>query len=93
MEPDNAPTASNSINRSNKQTRQLKTKLRTLETRLERLNRKLGEVDEALTKTSLYEKGGGDDLQSLLREQLSLKDQISELEESWLDMTTTLEAM
>jgi len=24
---------------------------------------------------------------------LSLKDQISELEESWLDMTTTLEAM
>lgn len=93
VEPDNAPTASNSINRSNKQTRQLKTKLRTLETRLERLNRKLGEVDEALTKTSLYEKGGGDDLQSLLREQLSLKDQISELEESWLDMTTTLEAM
>ena len=93
VEPDNAPTASNSINRSNKQTRQLKTKLRTLETRLERLNRKLGEVDEALTKTSLYEKGGGDELQSLLREQLSLKDQISELEESWLDMTTTLEAM
>ena len=72
VEPDNAPTASNSINRSNKQTRQLKTKLRTLETRLERLNRKLGEVDEALTKTSLYEKGGGDDLQSVSYTHLTL---------------------
>ena len=80
-------------NASGKQARQLKTKLRTLETQLERLNRKLGEVEEGLTDSSLYENGGGDDLQSLLREQLSLKDQISELEESWLDMTTTLEAM
>jgi len=78
---------------SGKQARQLKTKLRTLETRLERLNRKLGEVEEALTDTSLYENGGGDDLQSLLRDQLSLKEQIGDLEESWLEMTTMLEAM
>ncbi len=76
-----------------KQARQLKTKLRTLETRLERLNRKLSEVEERLTDTSLYENGGGGDLQTLLRDQLSLKDQIGELEEDWLEMTTMLEAM
>ena len=87
-------TSSNRTNNaSGKQARQLKTKLRTLETQLERLNRKLGEVEEGLTDSSLYENGGGDDLQSLLRDQLNLKDQIGELEESWLEMSTTLEAM
>ena len=87
-------TSSNRTNNaSGKQARQLKTKLRTLETQLERLNRKLGEVEEGLTDPSLYENGGGDDLQSLLRDQLNLKDQIGELEESWLEMSTMLEAI
>ncbi|MBC8272152.1 MAG: ATP-binding cassette domain-containing protein [Gammaproteobacteria bacterium] len=87
-------TSSNRINStSGKQARQLKTKLRTLETQLERLNRKLGEVEEGLTDSSLYENGGGEDLQSLLRDQLNLKDQIGELEESWLEMSTMLEAI
>lgn len=87
-------TSSNRTNNaSGKQARQLKTKLRTLETQLERLNRKLGEVEEGLTDSSLYENGGGDDLQSLLRDQLNLKDQIGELEESWLEMSTMLEAI
>ena len=87
-------TSSNRTNNaSGKQARQLKTKLRTLETQLERLNRKLGEVEEGLTDSSLYENGGGDDLQSLLRDQLYLKDQIGELEESWLEMSTILEAI
>jgi len=87
-------TSSNRTNSaSGKQARQLKTKLRTLETQLERLNRKLGEVEEGLTDSSLYENGGGDDLQSLLRDQLNLKDQIGELEESWLEMSTMLEAI
>ena len=87
-------TSSNRTNNaSGKQARQLKTKLRTLETQLERLNRKLGEVEEGLTDSSLYENGGGDDLQSLLRDQLYLKDQIGELEESWLEMSTMLEAI
>ena len=87
-------TSSNRTNSaSGKQARQLKTKLRTLETQLERLNRKLGEVEEGLTDSSLYENGGGDDLQSLLRDQLYLKDQIGELEESWLEMSTILEAI
>ena len=78
---------------SGKQIRQIKTKLRTLETSLERLNRTLREADEALADISLYENGGGDDLQSALRNQLSLKAQIDELEENWLEMTTTLEAL
>ena len=87
-------TSSNRTNNaSGKQARQLKTKLRTIETQLERLNRKLGEVEEGLTDSSLYENGGGDDLQSLLRDQLNLKDQIGELEESWLEMSTMLEAI
>jgi ATP-binding cassette subfamily F protein 3 len=87
-------TSSNRTNNaSGKQARQLKTKLRTLETQLERLNRKLEEVEEGLTDSSLYENGGGDDLQSLLRDQLNLKDQIGELEESWLEMSTMLEAI
>ena len=87
-------TSSNRNNStSSKQARQLKTKLRNLETQLERLNRKLSEVEEGLTDSKLYENGGGEDLQSLLREQLNLKDQISELEESWLEMSTILEAI
>ena len=92
--PVGGATSSNRTNSaSGKQARQLKTKLRTLETQLERLNRKLGEVEEGLTDSSLYENGGGDDLQSLLRDQLNLKDQIGELEESWLEMSTVLEAI
>ena len=74
-----------------RENRQLTSRLKTLETRLERLQRKLAEVNERLADVSLYQDGGNDDLQGLLREQISLKEQISEVEETWLATSEALE--
>lgn len=75
-----------------RENRQLKSRLKTLETRLERLQRKLAEVNEQLADVSLYQDGTNADLQGLLREQISLKEQIGEVEETWLETSEALEA-
>ncbi|MFT5208411.1 MAG: ATP-binding cassette subfamily F protein 3 [Flavobacterium sp.] len=75
-----------------KASRQLKTKILSLEKSLERLHRKLGEVDLALAKNTIYEKDNEDNLQNLIRDQMSLKDEIAILEEEWLSKTDLLEA-
>ncbi|MGR9091551.1 MAG: ABC-F family ATP-binding cassette domain-containing protein [Gammaproteobacteria bacterium] len=74
-----------------RENRQLKNRLKTLETRLERLQRKLAEVNERLADVTLYQDGASGDLQGLLREQLGLKEEISEAEETWLEMSEALE--
>lgn len=76
-----------------KQARQLKTRLNTIEQRLTRLQRKLAEVEAALGDPSSYDAAGNDNLQSLLRSQIELKEQIEALEEDWLEKTTTLEQL
>lgn len=75
-----------------KESRQLKTRIKTLEGSLERLNRKLKEVDEKLADNRIYESEQEDNLQNLIRDQLSLKEEISLAEEEWLAKTDELEA-
>lgn len=77
-----------------KRTKQLKTRIRTIEERLARLARKLEEIEAKLADSSLYVEGGqSPDLQRLLREQMGLKDEISELEAEWLEHSEDLEAI
>ncbi|MCB1691436.1 MAG: ATP-binding cassette domain-containing protein [Pseudomonadales bacterium] len=76
----------------NRQTQQLKSELGGIEKRLTRLTRKLAEIESSLASNELYtEGGGGADLQSLLREQVSLKEEIEGLEEDWLRKSEALE--
>jgi len=75
-----------------RENRQLQSRLKTLESRLERLQRKRREVDEQLADAALYQNNRDADLQGLLREQLSLKEQIEEVEETWLATSEALEA-
>ena len=71
---------------------QLNTKIKTLESRLERLNRKLAEVEASLGEVTLYQQTDSDDLQGLLREQISLKEQVELIEEEWLEVGEELES-
>lgn len=71
---------------------QLNTKIKTLESRLERLNRKLAEVEASLGDVTLYQQTDSDDLQGLLREQISLKEQVELIEEEWLKLGEELES-
>jgi ATP-binding cassette subfamily F protein 3 len=71
--------------------RQLRTRLKTIETRLTRLQEKLADIESTLSDASLYSEDSEKDLHQLLRDQVSLKESIAELEEEWLEKTHALE--
>jgi len=73
-----------------KEARQIRAKVATHEKTLKRLQTKLLETEEVLNNPDAYLKDEGPDLQSLLRTQIGLKDQIEELEGEWLEMNTKL---
>jgi ATP-binding cassette subfamily F protein 3 len=76
-----------------KQIRQFKTQIKTLEERLDRLHRKLAEVDLALTDSELYLKSNDTNLQGLLRDKLSLETETATVEEQWLERQEQLESL
>ncbi|XOV86272.1 MAG: ABC-F family ATP-binding cassette domain-containing protein [Pseudomonadota bacterium] len=76
----------------NREARQIRTRLGTIEQRLERLQGKLGEVESRLSDPALYTDKGDGEVQSLLREQIGLKEEIEVLEAEWLEKTESLEA-
>lgn len=76
-----------------REAQQLRTRLKTLDTRLERLHRKLSEVDAGLSDVTLYQDPNAPELQGLIRDQLSLKEQIGQVEEQWLDLSESLETL
>ena len=78
---------------SGKQGRQLKTRIKTLEDRLERLQAKLTAVDTDLANPDLYQQGADNNLQRLLRDKLGLEEEIAGLEEQWLEHHEMLEAL
>ncbi|MDA0979199.1 MAG: ATP-binding cassette domain-containing protein [Proteobacteria bacterium] len=73
--------------------RQLRTRISTLDDRMARLHRKLGEVETRLTEPALYETRDHPDLQGLLRDQMELKAQLETMEEEWLALSTELESL
>ena len=76
-----------------RQTRQLKTRLNTLNSRMERLQIKLVKVEDKLADPGFYEDYDNVDLQGLLRDQLTIKDELNELEETWLELQLKLESL
>jgi ATP-binding cassette subfamily F protein 3 len=93
---ENRPEAAPAIkkktaHRPGRELRQMKTRIRTLDDRMERLQRKLSEVEEKLSDPALHMGGDQAELQGLLRDQVELKTQLSELEEEWLTLSENIE--
>ena len=76
---------------NHRQARQLRSRLKTVETRLERLQGKLNDVDAKLAASTGYDQDQAENLQSLVRDQLGLKEEITILEEEWLEKTHELD--
>ena len=74
-----------------KAARQLRTKIRTLDQRLERLIKKLVAIETELSNPDIYTREKGTSVQQLLKDQLELKSQIAEIETQWLDLSAQLE--
>ena len=72
--------------------RQIRSLIFLNEKRLDRLQGKLLEINEALSSSDIYNKEDGTHLQSLLRDQIELKNQIETIEKEWLELNTKLEA-
>lgn len=66
--------------------------IRQIEQKMERLQKALSEVEGKLAKPELYE-SGGQQLQSLLKEQGALRQELSQLEESWLEKSHELDLL
>jgi ATP-binding cassette subfamily F protein 3 len=71
--------------------RQIRSLIFLNEKRLDRLQGKLLEINEALSSSDTYNKEDGTHLQSLLRDQIELKNQIETIEKEWLELNTKLE--
>ena len=71
--------------------RQIRSLIFLNEKRLDRLQGKLLEINEALSSSDTYNKEDGSHLQSLLRDQIELKNQIETIEKEWLELNTKLE--
>jgi len=76
---------------SHKTQKRLQSRIKSIEKSLERFTGKLAEVDQALSSPEIYNHPENADLQNLLRDQLSLKEQIQTLEEEWLTLETELD--
>ena len=85
--------ASQRPDKNHKQARQLRTKINTLEKRLERLHRKLSEVESGLASPDIYKDNENPDLQNLIRDQMALKEQIHAIEGQWLELHGKLETI
>jgi ATP-binding cassette subfamily F protein 3 len=65
----------------------------SLETQMEKLQKKLGEVERALADPVLYEESSKIRLKELLGEQAGLKRKLEDAESEWLDVSETVEDM
>ena len=79
--------------RPSKQKRQLKTRLNTINRRIDRLQSRLFEIEAKLADPKLYEDYENPDLHVLLKNQHSLKAELEPLEEEWLDLHTKHESI
>jgi len=92
QEKDQTPNRHQSKPVSNhKAQKRLQGRIKSIEKSLDRFTGKLAEVDQALSSPEIYNHPENADLQNLLRDQLSLKEQIQSLEEEWLTLETELD--
>jgi ATP-binding cassette subfamily F protein 3 len=78
--------------RPGKEVRQLKTRLGTVEKHMERLQRKLSETETQLGDPGLFADPNNPDLQGLLRNQIELTEELSVVENEWLELSAELES-
>ena len=71
--------------------KQIKKEIIAVEKILKRLNRKLKEVEKSLNNPKSYKKNEELDFHALLRDQVSLKNEIELSEEQWFDLNQKLE--
>ena len=71
--------------------KQIKNEIIAIEKILKRLNRKLKEVEKSLNNPKSYENDEDFDFHTLLRDQVSLTNEIELSEEKWLDLNQKLE--
>ena len=71
--------------------KQIKNEIIAVEKILKRLNRKLKEVEKSLNNPKSYEKDEDFDFHTLLRDQVSLTNEIELSEEQWLHLNQKLE--
>ena len=71
--------------------KQIKNEIIAIEKILKRINRKLKEVEKSLNNPKSYEKDEDLDFHTLLRDQVSLINEIELSEEQWLDLNQKLE--
>ncbi len=86
------PKVSSPERRTGKQHRQMKTRLKTLDDRIARLQRKLAETEEKLSDPAIYADADNPDLQGLIRDQAELKEQLDILENEWLSLSEEIES-
>jgi ATP-binding cassette subfamily F protein 3 len=87
---DSETMASTSPHKNHKRSRQIATRIKTIDSRLTRLNEKRKAVEEALSDPKHYSDPGSPTLQPLLRDQQTLIAQIEALEEEWLNLEDEL---
>lgn len=66
--------------------------IKQLEQKIDAAQKRLSQVEEKLAQPELYESAGGE-LQKLLKEQGAIRQELSELEEAWLEKTEELEQL
>jgi chromosome segregation ATPase len=88
---DSVPLKSAAPQKNHKRNRQIATRIRTIDSRLTRLNEKRKAVEEALSDPKHYSDSSSPTLQPLLRDQQALIEQIEALEEEWLNLEDELE--
>ncbi len=71
----------------------LRDAVKKLDTRMARLQKRLGEIDTALLDPGLYEAARHTEAAHLHREQSELKTELAELEEQWLTASEEIEAL
>jgi ATP-binding cassette subfamily F protein 3 len=69
----------------------LRKKLQELETRLASLTQRCGEIDTQLASGDLYASSSKDKLKEVLRDQARAKAELDEVEESWLEISESLQ--
>ena len=76
-----------------KMLRPLKQKVQKLEAALEKTQETLAEVEEALGAPEIYAESAREQLKGLLDQQISLKQQVNDTEEMWMEALEELEAL
>jgi len=85
------PVATESASKRRDNGKALRSEVRKLEQQIETMQRRLAEIEGALSDSSVYDKSRQEDLTKLLRDQAVLKSDLGSTEDIWLQKLEALE--